>query len=329
MASTKRSPLVTVLAWFFVVVGAVLTGATAVADQFWLADMVTFFQPQLALGMLVLACMTLLMRRWLATLVLAGIFAYAALPLFLTANPMAPASASEAGAPPLRVVSANLLFDNATPERFSEAVAALSPDIIVVQEARHDWPEALRSVPGYPHILGQNLYRWNSNMVLSRYPMRGRLLGDPSQGEHVGGGPAIRAEIDLPGRAAPLVVYALHAPTPRTLAGWQSRSAYLEQVAQMIAAEPAESEIVLAGDWNTPVWSPAYARMLQASGLEATERSAWPEATRLFWRTEGVTLLGTPIDHVAVSGGIAVADHFLGPDFGSDHLPVVVDLKLP
>lgn len=325
MARTKRSPVATVLAWFLVLVGVVFTGAAATADQFWLADMVTFFQPQLAMVMLVLACVTLLMRRWLATLALAGMFAYAALPLFLTANPMAPA-----GAPPtLRVVSANLLFDNATPERFSEAVAALSPDIIVVQEARHDWPEALGRVPGYPYILGQNLYRWNSNMVLSRYPMRGRLLGDPRQGEHVGGGPAIRAEIDLPGRTAPLIVYAVHAPTPRTLAGWQGRSAYLEQVAGMIAAEPARSEIVLAGDWNTPVWSPAYARMLQASGLEATERSAWPKATRLFWRTRGKTLVGSPIDHVAVSRGIGVADHFLGPDFGSDHLPVVVDLKLP
>jgi endonuclease/exonuclease/phosphatase (EEP) superfamily protein YafD len=325
MARAKRSPLVTVLAWFFVLVGAVFAAATAASDQYWLADMVTFFQPQLALGMLVMACMTLLMRRWLAALALSAMAAYCVLPLLLTANPMAPA-----GVPPtLRVVSANLLFDNASPERFSEAVATLSPDIIVVQEARHDWPDALRSLPGYPHILGQNLYRWNSNMVLSRYPMRGRLLGDPSQGERVGGGPAIRAEIDLPGRATPLVVYAVHAPTPRTLAGWQSRSVYLEQVAQMISAEPAGSEIVLAGDWNTPVWSPAYARMLQASGLEATERSAWPEATRLFWRTEGVTLVGSPIDHVAVSGEIAVADHFLGPDFGSDHLPVVVDLKLP
>ena len=325
MASTKPTSPRAVLAWIFVLVGAVFTGTTVIADQFWLADMVTFFQPQLALGMLVLTSMTMLMRRWIASLALLAMAAWCVLPLFLTANPAAPA----ASPPTLRVMSANLLFDNATPQRFSETVAALSPDIIVVQEARHGWPEALRSVPGYPYVLGQNLYRWNSNMLLSRHPMRGRLLGDPSQGEHVGGGPAIRAEIELPGRAAPLVVYAVHAPTPRTLTGWQSRGAYLEQVAQMIADEPAVSDIVLAGDWNTPVWSPAYARMLQASGLEATERSAWPAATRLFWRPGGVTLLGTPIDHVAVSGGIAVADHFLGPDFGSDHLPVVVDLKLP
>ena len=85
---------------------------------------------------------------------------------------------------------------------------------------------------------------------------------------------------------------------------------------------------MLAGDWNTPVWSPAYARTLLLSGLEATERSAWPSASRLFASFGGVNI-GTPIDHVAVSRSIGIADLFTGPAFGSDHLPVVADLELP
>jgi len=326
MARAKRSPLVTIFVWALVVVGAVLTGAAATADQFWLADMVTFFQPQLALGLLALGCVALLAGRWIATLALAAMFAYAALPLFLTANPLAPS-----GEPPtLRVMSANVLFDNPTPERFAKVVAELSPDIIVTQEARFDWPQLLRTLPGYPHMIGPQLYRWNSNIVVSRYPVRGELIsGLIPDDQDVGGGRAMRVEVDVPDREAPLVVYAIHAPTPRTLAGWQARSSYLEGVAERISGEAPGTQIVLAGDWNTPVWSPAYARMLQASGLEATERAAWPDATRLFWRTEDITLVGTPIDHVAVSPGIAVSEHFLGPDFGSDHLPLVVDLKLP
>jgi endonuclease/exonuclease/phosphatase (EEP) superfamily protein YafD len=76
------------------------------------------------------------------------------------------------------------------------------------------------------------------------------------------------------------------------------------------------------------VWSPAYQRALFLSGLEATERSAWPSPTRIFTSLAGVDF-GTPIDHVAVSRGIAVAGFATGPDFGSDHRPVVADLKLP
>lgn len=325
MARAKRSITITVLVWLLVAAGAVLTAATATADQFWLADMVTFFQPQLAFALLVFSALALLFRRWIALLALGAMFAFAALPLVLTANPLAP----DGGPPTVRVIASNVLFDNPTPERFAKVVEELSPDIIVAQEARYNWPDVLRALPGYPYSAGPDLYRWSSNLVVSRYPIRARLLSDLTPGDRVGGGPAIRVEVDLPGRAAPLVVYAVHAPTPRTLAGWQGRSAYHEAVAKLIAAEPPGTQIVMAGDWNTPVWSPAYARMLQASGLQATERSAWPAATRLFWRTQGVTLVGTPIDLVAVSPGITVADQFLGPEFGSDHLPVVVDLKLP
>ena len=109
--------------------------------------------------------------------------------------------------------------------------------------------------------------------------------------------------------------------------GWFSNR-YLDVLAERIAAEPEGTPIVLGGDWNTPVWSPAYARTLLVSGLAATERSAWPPASRIFASVGGVNL-GTPIDHLAVSRCIGVADLFIGPAFGSDHLPVVADLKLP
>ena len=85
--------------------------------------------------------------------------------------------------------------------------------------------------------------------------------------------------------------------------------------------------MILAGDWNTPVWSPEFTDFFAASHLFATERSAWPAATRVFFGLGKI--LGTTVDHIAVSGGIAVARIFTGEDFGSDHLPVVADLKLP
>ena len=97
---------------------------------------------------------------------------------------------------------------------------------------------------------------------------------------------------------------------------------------ERIASEPPGTPVLLAGDWNTPVWSPAYASTLSRAGLQASERSLWPAATRIFASVAGINI-GTPIDHIAVSKGIGVADFFAGPGFGSDHLPVVADLKLP
>lgn len=320
----SRSRAVTGLIWLVTLSVAAATALVAVADRTWPGDMIAFFRPQLALAILLLLIVALLLRRLAASLALATLLLVNALPLFVVAVPTA-ASAEERN---LRVLSANLLYDNATPERFGEIVAELSPDIIVTQEARFDWPDVLKSLPGY-HLVGQEELKWNSNLVLSRYPMRARLVRDmPPSGNWLGGGPALRVEVDLPGSARPLVVYAIHAPTPRSAAAWKARNLYLDALAEHIAAEPEGTGIVLAGDWNTPVWSPAFGRTLFLSGLEAAERAAWPAATRLFASLGGVNL-GTPIDHVAVSRGVGVVDFTTGPAFNSDHLPVVADLRLP
>jgi len=321
-----RSRLVTALVWLVALAVALLTALVSAADRFWPGDMIAFFRPQLALAALLLLCVALWLKRWTASAALAALLAVNALPLFVITVP----TAASADSRNLRLVSANLLFDNPTPERFSEAVAKLSPDIIVVQEARYAWPNTLRTtLPDFPNQVGQEVLSWNGNLVLSRYPMRAKLLADmPPSGNQLGGARAIRVEVDLPGRARPLILYALHAPTPRSMRAWQARNRYLDALAEKIAAEPQGTPIVLAGDWNTPVWSPAYARTLFLSGLEAAERSAWPSASRLFASLGGVNF-GTPIDHVAVSRGIGVADFFTGPAFGSDLLPVVADLKLP
>jgi endonuclease/exonuclease/phosphatase (EEP) superfamily protein YafD len=326
MASAPQSFLVVASIWVLAALAAFATGLAAAADRYWLGDMITFFVPQLVLVLAILVGVAAILRRWFAAGAFAMLLAINAAPLTFAAVPTAPA----ADARTLRVMSANLLFDNASPQAFADQVAVLGPDVLVTQEARFDWPDLLRKLPGYPYMVGPELYRLNSNLVVSRYPLRAQhVAGMPDFTRDYGGGQALRVEVDLPDRTAPLVVYAIHAPTPRTLAGWQARRLYLDAIAAQVAAEPPGTPILLAGDWNTPVWSPAYARTLMLSGLEATERSPWPPATRLFLRLGGETLLGTPIDHVAVSPGIGVAGLGLGRDFGSDHLPVVIDLKLP
>jgi endonuclease/exonuclease/phosphatase (EEP) superfamily protein YafD len=44
---------------------------------------------------------------------------------------------------------------------------------------------------------------------------------------------------------------------------------------------------------------------------------------RVYWDLRPLRL---PIDHILIGPGLAVLDRRLGPDTGSDHLPVVADL---
>jgi endonuclease/exonuclease/phosphatase family metal-dependent hydrolase len=80
--------------------------------------------------------------------------------------------------------------------------------------------------------------------------------------------------------------------------------------------------VLVAGDFNTPVESRIY-------------RSYWSELTNAFSEagfgfgfTRFARWLNVRIDHVLVDEHWRVRDAWVGPDVGSDHLPVLADLEL-
>ena len=82
--------------------------------------------------------------------------------------------------------------------------------------------------------------------------------------------------------------------------------------------------VIVAGDFNTTPWSPHFRDLLAASGLRNAAQgqgwiATWPWA---FWPAR------IPIDHVLARGPIAVEDLRRGPSIGSDHYPVIADLRL-
>jgi endonuclease/exonuclease/phosphatase (EEP) superfamily protein YafD len=77
---------------------------------------------------------------------------------------------------------------------------------------------------------------------------------------------------------------------------------------------------VLAGDFNTTPWAPGY-RALLSTGLDddGRTRTSWPAF---------LPFALIPIDHVLVSPQLQVISKRRGPRLGSDHYPIVVELRL-
>jgi len=87
------------------------------------------------------------------------------------------------------------------------------------------------------------------------------------------------------------------------------------------AAGASSLPAIVVGDLNATPWSNAFsglghAGLLRATGLKPT----WP-AIGLGW-------MGIPIDHVLVTPHWSVMERQIGPNIGSDHLPVMVRIGL-
>ena len=78
---------------------------------------------------------------------------------------------------------------------------------------------------------------------------------------------------------------------------------------------------IVAGDFNMPVESVIYRRYWDDCD------NAFSEVGHGFGYTRVLKRFSVRIDHVLTCGGWSAVRAFVGPDLGSDHLPLVVDLK--
>ena len=86
-----------------------------------------------------------------------------------------------------------------------------------------------------------------------------------------------------------------------------------------------DEDAVLAGDLNTTPWSAAYRQLRQEAGLADSSARGWPWPT---WFGPGLVsqVLAVPIDHVLHGSAWRSVAHRVGPDIGSDHRPLIVEL---
>lgn len=311
---------------------AAVSLATVFAGVSWVADTPNFFRPHLLVLSLVLLAWALAAGRFRRALAAGALVAFNLWPLMVNATPAH--AVALASMPTIRVMSANLLYDNPHADRLRQVVGEIRPDVLVVQEESERWRPVIADLAGLPYVASAQLSHTKDGKVdiASRFPMTVRKVGfRPSPYPNfVGGALAVRAEVNPGSEGRPFVLYAVHSPTPRTLLGWQERARYFEELARLVRAEPPGTPVILAGDWNTPPWSPVLGRFLDEAGLASAEPLPWPSATR-FFRTSEQDLphwLGSPVDRVAVSPQVAVKDFRVGPAFGSDHLPVYADLAI-
>ncbi|MBZ0067763.1 MAG: endonuclease/exonuclease/phosphatase family protein [Thiobacillus sp.] len=274
----------------------------------WLVDLASHWQWLYLVG-LVLACAIVILndRRWA---------------LWLLAMPLAGLTASSpalnVGHEPIQdlgvltIVSANVNLENRDSAVLIRWLSEAKPDVVVLLEVSPEYVSGLDSLSGYPfrHLVPR--HDPFGIAVLSRFP-----FSDVKTIEDKGGREHIESLIDWKGQ--PVRLTAWHPMPPISPFDHTLRNQQLLALAK--AAKKSGQPAILAGDLNATPWSNAFSGLDQAGLRRATGLTpTWPAI--------GYGWVGIPIDSVLVTPQWTVVEKKVGPNLGSDHLPVIVRIAL-
>jgi endonuclease/exonuclease/phosphatase (EEP) superfamily protein YafD len=320
------------LAWAYL---AAVTLAAVVmwteGDLWWPATVLLFAPRWIALVPLVpLAVAALVLRRGRLPVLLSAVVALVpVMGLRLGAARLLPGG----DGPRLRVVTLNTGGAGNLPHTMPALLAAWDADVVVLQECTDAIARRTRELAGWAHHDEYGL------CLLTRHPLLA-VAGDSAAmargnrelaaGIGNGAGYVVRYTIDTP--AGPTDVLNLHLETPRfgfvALArGDVERMRFNDRLR---AAQSANARrwanggrfpVIVAGDFNATEESPVFRRNWGDLSNAFTSAGVGFGATRY----DGPIL--ARIDHVLTGPAWRPRRAVVGPDVGSDHRPLIVDLE--
>ena len=296
----------------------IATSFSALATLHWFAELFSHFQPHYFVFALFCLLGLVLLRAWRWV-------ALACALVLWNGYPVAYALLQD-GAPPtaasrqFTVFHFNVGLDHEQPGRIVSFLQrrAKQIDVVVLLEANTQFDVVLDELKElFPYQIKHLEDSPFGIALASKHPLDfGAISHEPSRQF-----PHIEATIKLPGRDIPLALYALHAPPPISGEMAEDRNRKLDTIARKAAAQ-AQATPVVVGDFNLTPWSPYFQKFIADSGLRDAR------APRRFDHTWPVTFdnanIGLAIDHSFAHPSLPLVKRIIGPDLGSDHLPVTV-----
>lgn len=285
--------------------------AAVSGDRHWILDVLSNF---VAHGVIVL-CLVALIAAFTkrSTLALAALTcALAHAPFFATFYLPPRAMAASTG-PRLRLLIANLQYNNDRHDRVRELIARVQPDVLILPELTRAWrndldavlaPYAGRAEHVREDTFGLGLYTKTALQVVPIVPTGTEVA-------------AVRIVRD----GIPFTIVAVHPPPPIGAELTRARNLQLRALARVC---PSLGEnLIVAGDFNATSYAPIFREVLALSGLRDSRAGFGLQGT---WPASLPELLRVPIDHVLVSKSLRVTQRVVGSNTHSDHRPVYVEI---
>jgi endonuclease/exonuclease/phosphatase (EEP) superfamily protein YafD len=223
-------------------------------------------------------------------------------PLYLPAADATPAGDA------VRILSFNLLSTNTRYEDIVAYIRETDPDVVFLHEGTARWEDALATfhLPDYELVAGRT-----PELIFGTIA----LVPPGSSVVNLGFGSRQGRAIEV--TVGDISVLGVHPLAPVSAAETALRDA---QHAAYAAWAEGRPRAVVVGDFNATPWTRPF-RDLTSAGLVNSQRGhgvapTW-EVGR-FW--------AVPIDHLLHTPDLATVGRTVGPDLGSDHRPLLVDV---
>lgn len=218
----------------------------------------------------------------------------------------------------VRVMTLNVRLDNRDLPKAMELIAREKPDLIMLQEVKYDPDGASVAKRMLEALPGWSMHRGGSGVLLSRWKLSDLRAEPMTWNDHR---KMISARVEAP---KPFYAATMHWFLPQIRSGLRSSNLEaqahdFDQTLRLVGGLPGP--VLFGGDFNNP---PTQERSRILS-------RRWQNAFDLTGNGPGLTfpsyLPAVRIDHVYACSEWEVLRSWVGPNVGSDHLPVFADVR--
>lgn len=305
--------------------GAALATALSFAGSWWwIFSLLEHFRSQYCLLLAIALLVGLINRkswsnkRWsLLWAIPIAINISLVLPLFLPSVGDAPDSSG------LRVLHATLNKDNPDVIKAINYVNNQAPDIVsLIEITPESLPQFQAGLTNYQLVIAEpRTSSHGSAWFVSRQPSHpievkaAELIHLPPTSDR----PILQITITYAGK--PIDLLCFHAIRPRST----STVDYQRVEFEALAKWSQQRQAIVIGDFNSTPWYSSFRKMLHQSRLINSQKGFGLQPT---WHGNLPPILRIPIDHCLHSPSIITVQRTIGSHIGSDHLPLLVTLKV-
>ena len=229
-----------------------------------------------------------------------------------------PFEPSSSNAASIKLGVFNVLTSNSQYPLLIKEIEEQQPDIIILQETDNIWLNNIKQLKNeYPYYIEHPRDDNFGTALYSKIPLKSTEVEKWTNLEI----PVVKACFKLNNNE--IVLYGIHTLPPTGHEYISIRNEMLKKIQGL--AHSNNKNLIIAGDLNTSAFSYAFTQYIKSTKLKDAQTQN--KILKGTWNAKHPFFMRISLDHVLYSEFLGSSEFRIGNSFGSDHLPVFVNIS--